>query len=626
MLTQSEITAKAISAIAGLVAAPPVLYGPDNRPLRPSGSHAFRRDAARRTGSMKNWVPQRLFGKQAEALEREQIVERSIDLSQNDPNAAGVIENIATYVVGAGLSPHLSLDHDVLGISRKKAKKIQAQQRNIYNAWSLFADAGSRMSFPQLQFLLKCNMLRYGESFTILPMIKDPLRPYSLACQMIHPLRVKTPADRSNDSNIKDGIELGTYGETTHIWIKKSDPTGIMPDISKHFVRMPVRNGHRLNILHSFFCKDPEQVRGVPFFAPAMKYFRDFNDLLNAELVSSVVTAALTYFIETSTGDPYDIASNFNTISDTRYDSDGNEKEIRYQETYPGAILYGNTGEKPHLLSADRPGTTFEPFTRVIKKAISMSLNLPYQVVFKDVENTNFAGFRSAMLDAWRVFTMNRKWLGDSWCQPIYTMLQEEAYLRGDLSIPKFYENMHGYTRAEWRGAPKGDIEPVKAVQADVMAVANKIKTRRQVMIEHGTGTDYEAFMDQVEEEQKDLEARELVQQDAHSPENAGSQPSEENVQKYEGLKLKADFYGVAVRAGAITPQQPDEKMFRSDAGLPEISRYIQDAWQEDGGTRRPITLKAGEAFDAEMNRLVGKTRSCEDTDEDEGEADNQEE
>jgi len=242
-----------------------------------------------------------------------------------------------------------------------------------------------------------------------------------------------------------------------------------------------------------------------------MKYFRDFNDLLNAELVSSVVTAALTYFIETSTGDPYDIASNFNTISNTRYDSDGNEKEIRYQETYPGAILYGNTGEKPHLLSADRPGTTFEPFTRVIKKAISMSLNLPYQVVFKDMENTNFAGFRSAMLDAWRVFTMNRKWLGDSWCQPIYTMLQEEAYLRGDLSIPKFYENMHGYTRAEWRGAPKGDIEPVKAVQADVMAVANKIKTRRQVMIEHGTGTDYEAFMDQVEEEQKDLADRGLV-------------------------------------------------------------------------------------------------------------------
>ena len=43
--------------------------------------------------------------------------------------------------------------------------------------------------------------------------------------------------------------------------------------------------------------KDAEQVRGWPYFTPAMKYFRDLNDLLNAELVSSVVTAALAYFI-----------------------------------------------------------------------------------------------------------------------------------------------------------------------------------------------------------------------------------------------------------------------------------------------------------------------------------------
>jgi len=101
------------------------------------------------------------------------------------------------------------------------------------------------------------------------------VRPYSLACQVIHPLRVKTPADKISDPAIKDGIELGAHGETTHIWIKKSDPTGILPDISKNFIRMPVKQGHRYNILHSFVCKEPEQVRGMPVFAAAMKYFRD---------------------------------------------------------------------------------------------------------------------------------------------------------------------------------------------------------------------------------------------------------------------------------------------------------------------------------------------------------------
>jgi len=529
MQLSQDAIAQTVAAVAGMMAGKPILFGPSGKPLKPSTGHAFRRDAAQRRGSMKNWVPRRLFGKDAESRERLAIVERSIDLSNNDPNAAGVIENIATYVVGSGLTPHLALDADVLGIDKTKAKTISAQQRAVYDTWTPTADAGGRMNFGQIQYLSKVSMLRYGEHFTLLPMLKDAVRPYSLACQVIHPLRVKTPADKISDPAIKDGIELGAFGEATHIWIKKSDPTGILPDISKNFIRMPVKQGHRYNILHNFVCKEPEQVRGMPVFAAAMKYFRDLNDLLNAELVSNVVTAALTYFIEVGAGlDPWQQAVNLQTIEDTRYDSDGNEKDIRYQETYPGAILYGNQGEKPHLLAADRPGTTFEPFTKVIKKALSLSVNLPYPVLFKDVENTNFAGFRSAMLDAWRVFTMERTWHGENFCQPIYTMLMEEAYLRDQLAIPDFYERMHLYTKADWRGAPKGDIEPIKAVKADLLAISGRIKTRRQAIREHGNG-DYDATMEQLEEEEEDLKARGLLTDAAEAGEDPEDERSRED-------------------------------------------------------------------------------------------------
>jgi capsid protein len=90
------------------------------------------------------------------------------------------------------------------------------------------------------------------------------------------------------------------------------------------------------------------------------------------------------------------------------------------------------------------------------------------------------------MLDAWRTFTMHRDFVGDILCQPIYTMLQEEAYLRGEFDVPDFYTSMPALTRAVWRGTPKGDIEPIKQAQADILLVQNNLKTRAEAIIERG--------------------------------------------------------------------------------------------------------------------------------------------
>jgi lambda family phage portal protein len=505
-----DLFAKAVAAMAAMTGKP-LLYGPNGKALAPTSNFTYRRDAAKNVGSFKNWRPQAVFTNQAEALEREAIVARSIDLSNNDPHASGIIDNFATTVIGSGLVPDPTIDRDALpGMSKDEARALQKQMRAVYGRWSPYADAALRMHDGQIQYLEKLSLMRYGEFFKLLPMIDDPLRPYMLACQLIHPLRVKTPLDKINDPRIRDGIELGDYGQAVAIWVKKSGQSSMMlTDTSANFLRIPMRRGHRINVIHGFICKEPEQVRGWPFLAPAMKYLRDMNDLLSAELVSNVVTAALTYFIETS-GDPYQLAANMTTHTDTYAGQDGSSRTQRYQETYPGAILYGSSGEKPHLLAANRPGTTFEPFVKTVKKSISMAANLPYVVNFKDVEGTNFAGFRAAMLDAWRVFEADRLWHARISCQPVFTMLMEEAFLRGEIDYPSsFYRQRHALTFAEWHGSPKGDIEPVKAATADKLLIESNLKTRTKATAERGGN--FRANVETLEEEQELLEAAGLL-------------------------------------------------------------------------------------------------------------------
>lgn len=512
-----DIFSTALQVIAGALNSPqrPQLYNSKGE-IIPDSYYSFRRQAAKRTGSMKNWIPQRLFSRSQEALERERIVERAIDLASNDPHAAGVVDTFAATIAGSGLVPISMLDQDTLKLEKDEIRTIQTQQRIVYQTWYPFADVTGRMTFGAIQHLLIRNLVEYGEYIVLLHMFDDPLRPYSLACQIINPLRLKTPIDQYNNPNIKDGVELGEYGEPVAYWIKKSSRLGAksyLPDTSSNFLRIPIRQAHRWNVIHNFVCKEPEQVRGISFFTPAMKFFRDLNDYLDAELVSNIVTAAFSLFIETQAGqDPFNIAGNLATLTETEQKR-GNTTtsyDVRYQEMIPGQIMYGGPGEKPTAISANRPGATFDPFTKIIKKAIAMGLNIPYPVLFKDVEGVNFAGFRSAMLDAWRVFMYYRTWLGQGTNQKIYTMLMEEAWLRGDLIVKDFYVNMHNLTRAEWRGSPKGDIEPIKAVQADVLAIQNNIKTRAEAIAERGG--DLRTTFDQLQEEQEMMKARNLAE------------------------------------------------------------------------------------------------------------------
>jgi hypothetical protein len=59
-----------------------------------------------------------------------------------------------------------------------------------------------------------------------------------------------------------------------------------------------------------------------------------------------------------------------------------------------------------------------------------------------------------------------------------------------------------------------------------------------------------------------------------------------------EQTKVLADAYGVAVRAGAITPAEQDEEFIRGKMGLPSIPPAVRTAWKKDEGTRRPITIQ----------------------------------
>lgn len=485
------------------------LFAADGSPLISPQTNQYSRSAASNRGSLRTWKPRLLYSDDQFGLERETIVERATDLVESDAHAAGAVETAATLIVGTGLNPYPVIEPKIVGVTPEEARALSVAMRWIWRKWGPTADAARRASIEGLQFQVLRNLIHYGEFFALVHMIKgDPARPYSQAVRLINPTRVFTPTDLSRRDDIKDGVEVGSYGEAVAYWVQRGGNGKLASFTSSNFVRIPVRSGHRFKVLHGFCATEPEQVRGISILSPAIKLFRDLADYVDAELVSNVVTAAFALFIETGAADPYQSAYNFGTITDTGYKSDGTAYDQRYQEITPGGVMYGGAGQKPHIISAQRPSVTFEPFVKMILKAISVAVGIPHPVLFRDFSGMNYASYRSAMLETWRVVKTRRRWMAQTFCGPLYRMLMEEAYLRDEIDVPDFYAKIWDLTEATWIGPPKGQIEPEKEVRADILAIQHNLKSRTERAIENNM--DQAAIFDELAEEQRMMVERGL--------------------------------------------------------------------------------------------------------------------
>ena len=66
-----------------------------------------------------------------------------------------------------------------------------------------------------------------------------------------------------------------------------------------------------------------------------------------------------------------------------------------------------------------------------------------------------------------------------------------------------------------------------------------------------------------------------------------------------EDISGKVEAYGIAVRAGVLTPSMSDEEMVRKQLKLPPMSAEVIEGWSKSGGIRSPITLQNATAPEA---------------------------
>lgn len=468
-----------------------MLYDAAGRPLSAQSAPAAPSlDAGSYRGSISNWRPRRVTSRAQEFAERTTASRRAEDSFANNWAARSGITVIADNAIGTGLVPQMSLPWKRLGLDKDAARQLQEDMAWEWYLWTREAHASGIMQFEDLQYLAMLSALRNGECLHLPVMLTSERRRYALAIQDVAPSRLCTPSDFSADYAVRDGVRLSAEGQPEGYYIACPPPELSTPGedalSSSYFAYRPAWIAHRKNVLHLFRCESEGQVRGVSRLSNASKLFRNLNDCLDYELFAQIIAASFPVFFAVEGGAanmPPEMLQSYGMAEKTT-------PEREYQEVGPGTNIYGAPGEKPYVLESKRPSANFTNFVEIILRAQAASMGIPYESLAKDFSKTNYSSGRMALNEAWKLYSFYRRWFARMYCQPIFEMVMEEAYLRDRLTLPPaapdWYENRALYCNVEWVGPARGFVDPVKEVQATILRLQNDLMTYGEAWSEAG--------------------------------------------------------------------------------------------------------------------------------------------
>ena len=474
-----------------------MLYDAQGRPLptsrrMPSAS----RDAGAFRGSLSHWRGPQIQSREGASREREVIQRRAADLMANDWSANATVDTITSNAVGTGLLPKSSIPSDRLGVTPAQARAVGEDMEWVFDSWMREADVRGQSHFFELQALGLRSILCKGELLHLAVMLPEQervrqMRRFSLALQTITPERLQTPADMATDPNVRDGIRYTPYGRPDGYYIACPPPSildswmsgGDLLSSDFRFVR--ARLAHRQQVFHLYRMETDEQERGCSAFAKSIALFRNLSDTINFELFAQVVAAQFPVFIATEQGELPGY------VQEHQGAGKGEGRGPAYfQSVEEGQVWYGDVNQKPYVLESKRPSANFTAFVRTVQRAMAAAQGIPYESLTKDFSETNYSSMRAALNEAWKVYSYYRQWIARSYCQPIYEMVMEEAWLRGLIKLPSgapdFYEARALWCNADWIGPARGFIDPVKEVSATVLALENRLMTYSEAWAQRG--------------------------------------------------------------------------------------------------------------------------------------------
>ena len=438
-------------------------------------------------------------------------------LYMSAPVATSGIKTNRTNTIGLGLKLNPKIDWEYLGITTEQAEEWEKNTKAEFKLWAGrkdSCDATGINGFYEMQQLAFISWLVSGDVFVLLKHAEvDGNHPYSLRLHVIEADRCSTPqsnatyffsmteGEAENGNKIYDGVEVDGGGKVVAYHIRNTYPCQTTAEETQwKRVEAYGKKTGLPNVLHIMNAERPEQYRGVSYLAQIIEPLLQTRRYTEAEIVAAIVESFFTAFVKTNT-----------KTNEMPFDSTEPQEEAGRQERYdpseyemgPGQVNVMNPDEDVVFAEPKRPASGFEGFMKAMCTQMGAALEIPRDLLMKEF-NSSYSASRGALLEAWKSFRMYRGWFVSDFCNPIYEVWLSEAVARGRIEAPGFFgdrRTKEAWMGAEWIGPSQGQLDPVREITAEIMAVEEGFSTHEDSTVRLNGG-DWNSNMNKLKAEE----------------------------------------------------------------------------------------------------------------------------
>lgn len=372
--------------------------------------------------------------------------------------AANVIQD---YVVGPGIVYQAAIRN----ADGKLDRKANQQAEDAFNFWADEADAGGRLHLYEMMSVSKRQEVEAGEYLLVTKEIRDRKRYLPLALQMYE-------ADWLSNY----GAKIAT-GNDIHQGVEYEKSTGRA--VAYHFTD-PDGWGKTVRIdaadvIHGFRTLRPGQLRGISEFTAGVMIARDLQTYMDAEIDGAKMAAKWLAFVQTN-----DI---FGRQQGTTNDPITGKKI----DTLENAIIeYLRPGETMNFAANPRPGSNFPPMVKLILTMLSVSTNVPYELLSGNYEGMNYSVGKMVRTDfAHMLRPMSMRHVR-GFCEPVKRLFIEQAVLAGKLSWSDYFSNPARYQRSLWQPPGMESIDIARETKSLIDQMRSGIRSPQEILAARG--------------------------------------------------------------------------------------------------------------------------------------------
>lgn len=383
-----------------------------------------------------------------------------------------------------------------------------------------WCDVTGRKNFASICRLAAEYWARDGECFVWLD--RNAQNRYGISLRIIRPdacpewMQGATP----EGNWIRNGVEVEpeTFRVVAYYFDGRAEDNTV-PVLHEgrthHVMRVPASE-----VVHLFCQHDETQTRGIPMAHAALRVGKMLEQYNEAELVAAREEANTLGVFHAPLGRESEIAA----LND---DDDAVGKLT--QNSRPGQKIVLPEGWDYKTDTPQHPNREVTAFKATMKRDLANALNVEYANFANDWGGVNFSSVRAGTLserDCW--MTLQEDFV-DQLCTPVFEAWLG-SFLRLAVSGAYGVYDFDRLSEHHFKGRRWAWVDPMKDVNASVIAVEHNWKTNAQISSEYGC--DYDDNLEQAayEAEQRRkyglVEAGETV--DSHQEENDGSEEAEE--------------------------------------------------------------------------------------------------